>query len=308
MHESEKERHKTVYLKDYRVPDYRIETVNLEFELVESRTVVRSTLTVFSNHDRSEGIRPLVLNGEGLVLRSLKLDGQVLQEHDYRLDAERLTLLPVPEQFTLQVEVEINPAANTELTGLYLSGGNFFTQCEAEGFRKITYYPDRPDVMARFFTTIIADRGKYPVLLSNGNLIGSGALPDGRHFAKWHDPFPKPAYLFALVAGDLARVSDSFRTLSGRTVDLHIYVQRHNRDKCGHAMESLKKAMQWDEAVYGREYDLDVFMLVATDDFNMGAMENKGLNIFNSKYVLAGPEPATDGDFQGIMGVVAHEH
>ncbi len=307
MQAVQKEQHKTIYLKDYRPPDYRIETVNLEFELDETRTVVRSTLTVFSSHDRSEGIRPLLLNGKGLALRSLKLDGQVLQEHDYKLDDETLTLLPVPEQFILQIETQVNPSANTELTGLYLSGGNFFTQCEAEGFRKITYYPDRPDVMARFFTTVVADKKKYPVLLSNGNLIGSGNL-DGRHFAKWHDPFPKPAYLFALVAGDLARISDTFRTMSGRTVDLQVYVQHHNKDKCGHAMESLKKAMKWDEEVYGREYDLDVFMLVATDDFNMGAMENKGLNIFNSKYVLAAPDTATDADFQAIMGVVGHEY
>ena len=232
----------------------------------------------------------------------------MLEEHDYKLDDRTLTLLPVPERFTLEIETEINPASNTELTGLYLSNGNFFTQCEAEGFRKITYYPDRPDVLARFFTTITADKKKFPVLLSNGNLIGAGELKDGRHFAKWHDPFPKPAYLFALVAGDLARISDTFTTMSGRKVDLHLFVQHHNKDKCGHAMESLKLAMQWDERTYGREYDLDVFMIVATDDFNMGAMENKGLNIFNSKYVLARPETATDADFQGIMGVVGHEY
>ncbi len=308
MHVLQKEPHETIYLKDYRPPDYRIETVNLEFQLDETRTVARAMLTVFRNHDRSEGIRPFLLNGDGLTLRSLKLDGQLLQGHDYKLDRDMLTLLPVPEQFTLEIETEVNPAANTELTGLYLSGGNFFTQCEAEGFRKIIYYPDRPDVMARFFTTIIADKKKYPVLLSNGNPVGFGDLSDGRHFAKWHDPFPKPAYLFALVAGDLARISETYTTTSGRTVDLRIYVQHHNKDKCGHAMESLKKAMQWDEEVYGREYDLDVFMLVATDDFNMGAMENKGLNIFNSKYVLARPDSATDADFQAIMGVVAHEY
>lgn len=304
----QKEAHKTVYLKDYRPPDYLIQTANLEFELDETRTMVRSTLIIFSNHDRREGIRPLVLDGEDLILKSIRLDGQPLTEHDYKLNADTLTVLPVPEQFTLQIETEINPAANTELTGLYLSNGNFFTQCEAEGFRKITFYQDRPDVMARFFTTIIADRNKYPVLLSNGNLIGTGDLPGNRHFAKWHDPFPKPAYLFALVAGDLTRVSDSFTTMSGRTVDLHIYVQQYNQDKCGHAMDSLKRAMKWDEENYGREYDLDVFMIVAVDDFNMGAMENKGLNIFNSKYVLAQPETATDGDYQGIMGVVGHEY
>ena len=308
MQEVLKETHKTIQLKDYRPPAYLIETVYLEIELDETRTRVRSALTAVANHDRREGVQPLLLNGEDLALKSLKLDGQVLGGHDYKLDETGLTLLPVPERFTLEIETEVNPAANTELMGLYLSGGNFFTQCEAEGFRKITYYPDRPDVMARFFTTLIADRKKYPVLLSNGNLIGSGELGDGRHFAKWHDPFPKPAYLFALVGGDLACVSDAFTTLSGRNVDLHIYVQRHNKDKCGHAMESLKQAMRWDEETYGREYDLDVFMIVATDDFNMGAMENKGLNIFNSKYVLARPETATDGDFQGIKGVVGHEY
>ena len=299
---------KTILLSDYRIPDYRIETVNLQFDLDETRTTVKSLLTVVCNHDRCEGIHPLVLNGRDLKLLSLKLDGQDVDPKHFVQDNDRITLLPVPERFVLEIETEVNPAANTELSGLYLSSTGFVTQCEAEGFRKITYYPDRPDVMARFFTTIVADRKKYPVLLSNGNLLGSGGLPGGRHFAKWHDPFPKPAYLFALVAGDLAPVEDTFTTMSGRKVDLRIFVQHHNKDKCGHAMESLKKAMKWDEEAYGREYDLDLFMIVATDDFNMGAMENKGLNVFNSKYVLARPETATDGDFQGIMGVVGHEY
>ncbi len=300
--------HKTIYLKDYRPPDYRIETVNLQFELDETRTRVGTLMTVVCTHDRCEGIRPLVLNGKDLVLKAIKIDGRLLGEHDYKLDPESLTILPVPDRFTLEIETEINPMGNTELSGLYMSSGNFCTQCEAEGFRKIMYYLDRPDVMARFFTTIVADKKKFPVLLSNGNLIDSGNLNDGRHFSKWHDPFPKPAYLFALVAGDLARTSDKFTTMSGRNVDLSIFVQHHNKDKCGHAMESLKLAMKWDEETYGREYDLDTFMIVAVDDFNMGAMENKGLNIFNSKYVLAKPETATDTDFQGIMGVVGHEY
>ncbi|MGE5751789.1 MAG: aminopeptidase N [Nitrospirota bacterium] len=300
--------HKTTYLKDYRPPDYRIETVNLQFELDETRTRVGSLMTVVCTHDRCEGIHPLVLNGRDLVLKTIKIDGQLLSKHDYKLDPESLTILPVPDRFTLEIETEINPSGNTELSGLYMSSGNFCTQCEAEGFRKIMYYLDRPDVMARFFTTIVADKEKFPVLLSNGNLIDSGNLKDGRHFSKWHDPFPKPAYLFALVAGDLARASDEFTTMSGRKVDLSIFVQHHNKDKCGHAMESLKLAMKWDEETYGREYDLDTFMIVAVDDFNMGAMENKGLNIFNSKYVLAKPETATDGDYQGIMGVVGHEY
>ena len=300
--------HKTIHLKDYRPPDYLIETVNLEFDLDETRTRVKSLLTVLCNHDRCEGIHPFVLNGRDLTLKRIVLDGRPLGEHDYKLDGTTLTIIPVPDRFILEIEAEINPAGNTELSGLYLSGGNFCTQCEAEGFRKITYYPDRPDVMSRFFTTIVADKKKYPVLLSNGNLMDSGDLKDGRHFAKWHDPFPKPAYLFALVGGDLARIRDTFTTRSGRKVDLNIFVQHHNKDKCGHAMDSLKLAMKWDEATYGREYDLDTFMIVAVDDFNMGAMENKGLNVFNSKYVLAKPETATDGDFQGIMGVVGHEY
>jgi aminopeptidase N len=300
--------HKTIYLKDYRPPDYRIETVNLQFELDETRTRVGSLMTVVCTHDRCEGIHPLVLNGRDVVLKAVKIDGQHLNEHDYKLDPQSLTIMQVPDRFTLEIETEINPSDNTELSGLYMSSGNFCTQCEAEGFRKILYYLDRPDVMARFFTTIIADKKKFPVLLSNGNLIDSGNLKDGRHFSKWHDPFPKPAYLFALVAGDLAHISDKFTTMSGRKVDLNIFVQHHNKDKCGHAMESLKLAMKWDEENYGREYDLDTFMIVAVDDFNMGAMENKGLNIFNSKYVLAKPETATDSDFQGIMGVVGHEY
>ena len=300
--------HQAIFLKDYRPPDYRIETVMLEFELDEHRTRVRSLMTVVGNYGNDETPRPMVLNGRGLELKAVRLDGAVLREQDYSLDAASLTLRSVPHSFTLEIETEIDPAANTELSGLFLSGGNFCTQCEAEGFRRITYYPDRPDVMARFFTTIIADKAKYPILLSNGDLIGSGDLQDGKHFAKWHDPFPKPAYLFALVAGDLARIRGSFTTLSGRTVDLNIYVQHHNKDKCAHAMESLTLAMKWDEETYGREYDLDTFMIVAVDDFNMGAMENKGLNVFNSKYVLAKPETATDGDYQGIMGVVGHEY
>src|SRR5512147_2377965 len=299
---------KTIYLKDYRPPDYLVETVMLEFELDETQTRVKSVMTVACNHDRCEGIHPFILNGAGLKLLAISLDGRPLTPGEYKPDAGSLKLLPVPDRFTLEIETEINPIGNTELSGLYMSNGIFCTQCEAEGFRKIMYYLDRPDVMARFFTTIVADKKKFPVVLSNGNLIDYGNLKDGRHFSKWHDPFPKPAYLFALVAGDLARTSDKFTTMSGRMVDLSIFVQHHNKDKCGHAMESLKLAMKWDEETYGREYDLDTFMIVAVDDFNMGAMENKGLNVFNSKYVLARPETATDADFQAIMGVVGHEY
>jgi len=302
------EAHTTTYLKDYRPPDYRIHTVNLQFELDAKRTMVKSLLIITAEYDIAKGVRPLILNGKDLELVSISLDGNKLAPPEYIVGNESLTIPVVPAQFTLEIETAINPEQNTELAGLYLAGSMFCTQCEAEGFRKITYYLDRPDVMARFFTTIVADRAEHPVLLSNGNLIDAGELRDGKHFAKWHDPSLKPAYLFALVAGDLARIDDKFTTLSGREVLLHIYVQHHNRDKCGHAMESLKKAMKWDEEAYGREYDLDLFMIVATDDFNMGAMENKGLNIFNSKYVLAKPETATDTDFQGIMGVVGHEY
>jgi len=220
---------RTIQLKDYRPPDYRVETVNLQFDLEASKTTVTSLLTVVCNHERCEGIHPLVLLGRDLKLLSVKLDGQTLTERDYRLDAETLTVLPVPDRFVIEITTEIDPAANTELSGLYHAGGMFCTQCEAEGFRKITYYPDRPDVLARFFTTIVADKRNYPVLLSNGNLIGKGDLPDGRHFAKWHDPFPKPAYLFALVGGDLSHVEDRFTTMSGREVTLRIFVQHHNR-------------------------------------------------------------------------------
>ncbi len=298
----------TTFLKDYRPPDYRVETVNLQFDLSETRTVVSSLLTVVRSSGATEGFPPFVLQGRDLKLRSVLMDGQALTERDYRIEDETMTLIPVADRFVLEIETEIDPAANTELSGLYFASRMFCTQCEAEGFRRITWYPDRPDVMARFLTTIIADKKRFPVLLSNGNLIGRGDLEGGRHFAKWHDPFPKPAYLFALVAGDLARVEDVFTTRSGRKADLQIYVQHHNRDRCGHAMASLKRAMAWDEEAYGREYDLDRFMIVATDDFNMGAMENKGLNIFNSKYVLADPATATDGDYNGILGVVAHEY
>ncbi len=300
--------HAVTYLKDYQPPDYRILTTNLQFDLDADRTLVKALLIVQSANNPGRENRPLRLDGKGLELLSVLLDGRKLGPGEFMLDDESLTIPVVPGQFTLEIETAINPKLNTELSGLYRSGGMFCTQCEAEGFRRITYYLDRPDVMARFMTTIVADKAKYPVLLSNGNLIDTGDLKDGKHFAKWHDPSLKPAYLFALVAGDLARIEDRFRTMSGREVALQIYVQHHNKDKCGHAMESLKKAMRWDEEQYGREYDLDLFMIVATDDFNMGAMENKGLNIFNSKYVLARQETATDADFQGIMGVVGHEY
>ena len=249
-----------------------------------------------------------MLDGEGLELASITLDGTPLAEDAYALTDTSLTVLAPPERFTLETEAVIHPETNTALEGLYKSSGNFCTQCEAEGFRRITWYLDRPDVMAVFDTRITADKTLYPVLLSNGNPTGGGDLPDGRHFAEWHDPFPKPSYLFALVAGKLGCVEDSFTTASGRTVALRLYVEPGKEDRCGHAMDSLKKAMRWDEEVFGLEYDLDIYMIVAVSDFNMGAMENKGLNVFNDKYVLADPETATDTDYANIEAIIAHEY
>lgn len=300
--------HKTIFLNEYTPPPYLVSTVDLLFELNETGTRVHAAMALSRNPQGKGDNPPLELNAKKLAIHSVRLDGAELRQEDYSYDGRMLRIENVPPAFRLEVINTINPSANTELEGLYLSSGNFCTQCEAEGFRGITCYPDRPDVMAEFTTTIVADREKYPVLLANGNLVKQGTLDNGRHFAVWHDPFKKPCYLFALVAGKLERIADTFRTRSGRDVALHIYVEPRNRDKCGHAMESLKKAMKWDEEVFGLEYDLDVYMIVAVDDFNMGAMENKGLNVFNSKYVLARPETATDADYEGIEGVIAHEY
>ncbi len=300
--------HTTVYRNEYTAPDYSVDSINLRFELGDEVTVVTSRMALRASYDTSSGMRPLVLNGKQLVLRGLSLDGAPLAEDLYSVTADLLTVSNVPPAFILEVVTELRPQDNTSLEGLYRSGGMFCTQCEAEGFRAITYYPDRPDVLTLFTTTIVADSTSYPVLLSNGNLQASGKLPDGRHFATWHDPFRKPSYLFALVAGDLVRIEDRFTTCSGREVALQIYVHQQNSDKCDHAMRSLKKAMRWDEEVYGREYDLDCYMIVAVDDFNMGAMENKGLNVFNSCYVLASPATATDDDYHAIEEVIAHEY
>ncbi len=300
--------HATIYRKDYAPPNYLVETIDLRFELGEETTRVHSRLTVKANHDTAQEGRPLRLDGHRLTLTGLVLDGTPLTSDRYTLDKESLTISAVPAAFTLEVTTEIRPQDNTFLEGLYRSAGMFCTQCEAEGFRSITYFPDRPDVLAVYTVTIVADRTRYPVLLANGNLVETGELPDGRSYAVWHDPFPKPCYLFALVAGDLVCIEGSFTTCSGREVTLRIYVQEKNRDKCGHALRSLQKAMRWDEETFGREYDLDLFMIVAVDDFNMGAMENKGLNIFNSRYVLASAETATDDDFQAIEEVVGHEY
>jgi aminopeptidase N len=299
---------KTKYLSDYTPYPYLIDRVELRVELDPGRTRVTSRMQITRNPAASAFDSPLELNGEHLELIGVALNGSKLDGSQYIHDDKLLIIKRVPESFELEIITQIAPEQNTALEGLYLSSGNYCTQCEAEGFRRITCYPDRPDVMAVFTTTVIGDRLTCPVLLANGNLVDSGDLDNDRHFATWHDPFPKPGYLFALVAGNLVRIEDGFTTMSGREVALHIFVQERNRSKCAHAMESLKKAMRWDEEKFGREYDLDTYMIVAVDDFNMGAMENKGLNIFNSRYVLARPETATDTDYEGIEGVIAHEY
>jgi aminopeptidase N len=298
-----------VRLADYRPPEFLIDTVALVFELESTGTRVKSRLQIRRNPQASDRTAPLHLDGEDLELQSLALDGEVLGTNRYRHSPEGgLIVADVPDAFTLDVETRISPETNTALSGLYMSGGNFCTQCEPEGFRRITYFIDRPDVMARFTTTIITEKARFPVLLSNGNQVGRGEAENGRHWAKWVDPHPKPSYLFALVAGDLISVADRFTTRSGKEVALAIWVRRGDEDKCSHAMASLKKAMRWDKEVFGLEYDLDVFNIVAVSDFNMGAMENKGLNIFNTRYVLAKPETATDTDYQNIEAVIAHEY
>jgi aminopeptidase N len=298
-----------VRLKDYRPPAFLVDTVELVFELEDGATRVKSKLGIRRNPAGADPKAALALDGEELELVSLALDGEALGPNRYRQPAEGgLVIDGVPDAFTLEVETRIMPDKNTALSGLYMSGGNFCTQCEPEGFRRITYFIDRPDVMARYTTTIVADRARFPVLLSNGNPAGSGDAEDDRHWARWVDPHPKPSYLFALVAGDLVAVRDRFTTRSGRAVALAIWVRRGDEDKCGHAMASLKKAMAWDEEVFGLEFDLEMFNIVAVSDFNMGAMENKSLNIFNTRYVLAKPETATDADYQGIESVIAHEY
>ncbi|WP_343572657.1 aminopeptidase N [Pseudomonas sp.] len=302
------EQPKVIYLKDYQAPEYLIDETNLTFELYEDHTLVHAQLVMRRNPERGDGLPPLVLDGQQLELLSVALDDQTLEAGQYQLDENHLTLQPTAKTFTVDSTVRIHPESNTALEGLYKSGKMFCTQCEAEGFRKITYYLDRPDVMSSFTTTLSAEQHKYPVLLSNGNPVASGSEEGGRHWATWQDPFKKPAYLFALVAGDLWCVEDQYTTLSERDVTLRIYVEPENIDKVQHAMDSLKNSMRWDEKVYGREYDLDIFMIVAVNDFNMGAMENKGLNIFNSSCVLAKAETATDAAHQRVEGVVAHEY
>ena len=303
---------KTIRLADYRPPDYSIASVALDFDLGEETTRVTARLEMRASHDGGahDGteVRPLVLDGEELRLISVAMDGRTLGEGDYVLAPESLTIAEPPASFALEIVTEIKPSENTKLDGLYVSNGVFCTQCEAEGFRRISFFPDRPDVMTVYTTTIRAEKARCPVLLSNGNLTAEEDLGDGRHLATWHDPFPKPSYLFALVAGDLACFEDSYTTGSGRAVRLRIFVEHGKAERCAYAMDSLKRAMRWDEERFGLEYDLDLFNIVAVSDFNIGAMENKSLNIFNDKYVLADPETATDADYANIEAIIAHEY
>jgi aminopeptidase N len=299
---------KETFLTDYKVPNFLIDTVHLTFDIDASSTRVRSVLMMRKNPLSKEENSDCILDGEHLELVSIKLDSRPLQGNEYQRTDKSLLLSSLPDKFELEIETLIQPDQNTALEGLYYSGALLCTQCEAEGFRRITYYMDRPDVMAIFTVSIVGDKQQWPIMLSNGNMEEQGQFDDGRHWTRWHDPHPKPSYLFALVAGDLYRQQDSFKTMSGREVSLQIYVDHENSHKCEHALMSLKQAMLWDEQTYGREYDLDVFMIVAVNDFNMGAMENKGLNIFNSSCVLASPETATDADYHRIQGIVGHEY
>jgi len=300
---------RAIHLADYRAPEFRITTVHLDFSLEPEATHVTAKLQI----ERLSGSGPLTLMGENQKLLGVALDGRALSPGDYHLDDKSLTLTDPPSKLTLEISSQINPAANTELEGLFLSNGMFCTQCEPEGFRRITYFLDRPDNLSVFTVRIEASKEQYPVLLSNGNRVGGGDLPpdengNGRHYVAWHDPFPKPSYLFALVAGDLGSIHGDFTTMRGRPIALDIYVEHGNEPRARYALDALKRAMAWDERAYGREYDLDIFMIVAVSAFNMGAMENKGLNIFNDKVLLATPETATDDDYARIESVVAHEY
>ncbi|MBV9426109.1 MAG: aminopeptidase N [Bradyrhizobiaceae bacterium] len=297
-----------VRLEDYRPPDWLVKTVDLDVSLHPTATRVRARLALEPN-PKGAPDAPLVLDCDGLTLKNLALDGAPLASDAYTATPGRLAIIAPWRALTLDIETHVDPSANTQLMGLYRSSGTYCTQCEAEGFRRITYFPDRPDVMAVFTTRVEADKDEAPVLLANGNFVRGGDIAGtNRHFAVWHDPFPKPSYLFALVGGKLGCVTDSFQTMLGRTVELRIYVEPGKEDRCGYALDSLKRAMRWDEDRFGREYDLDIFVIVAVSYFNMGAMENKGLNIFNDKYVLASPESATDADYGSIEAVIAHEY
>ena len=298
-----------IYLKDYQVPAFIIEATDLDIRIGDEYTSVVACLKICRNPASNQSSSELVLQGgKDIKLQEVMMDGLILDDSLYDLEDTVLSIHQCPEAFELTTECLIQPQLNTSLEGLYKSGGMYCTQCEAEGFRNITYYLDRPDALSVFTTRISADKTSYPILLANGNPMGQGDLDNGGHFAVWHDPFPKPAYLFAMVAGDLVRQDEEFTTRSGRKVDLQIFVEAHNSHKCDHALASLKRSMLWDEQTYGREYDLDLFMIVAVDDFNMGAMENKGLNIFNSDCVLADPATSSDAMFERIEGIVAHEY
>jgi aminopeptidase N len=296
----------TVYRKDYTAPTYQVDTVELGFDLDPARTIVANRMTMRRNPDSSR--RGIELYGEDIELVAIRLNGKTLDKGAYTIDGTVLRILDAPDTVTLEIETICVPESNTTLSGLYVSNGNFYTQCEAEGFRRITYFPDRPDVMAKYMVMLRADKVKFPVLLSNGNLVEEGDLPDGRHYAKWEDPFKKPSYLFALVAARLVCQEETFPLKDGRQALLQVWVEEGNLDKTDYAMQSLKRSIRWDEERWDLELDLDRFMIVAVGDFNMGAMENKGLNIFNTKFVLANPRVATDIDFQGIEAVVGHEY
>src|SRR6516165_8128306 len=303
------EQARPVRLENYRPPDWLVETVTLDVTLHPTRSRVRSTLKLKPNPEAASAA-PLTLDGDELTLVSVKLDGKELAADTFTATADGLTIPQPPQRAcVLEIETVVDPTNNTQLMGLYRSNATYCTQCEPEGFRRITYFPDRPDVMAVYTTRIEADKDQAPVLLANGNLIESGDIAGtNRHFAVWSDPFRKPSYLFAMVGGKLGSIADTFTTQSGREVALRIFVEPGKEDRAGYAMDSLKRAMRWDEQAFGREYDLDIFMIVAVSDFNMGAMENKGLNLFNSKYILARPETATDQDFTDIEGVIGHEY
>ena len=297
-----------IYLKDYTPSDFLIDDIDLVFEIEREHTKVISRLTVHKNPEIAGKKTSLIFDKGDYEIMSVLADGMLLLPGEYGADDDSFTLAKTPESFELEITTLLKPSENTSLEGLYASGGIIVTQCESQGFRKITPFPDRPDVLAIYSCTIIADKTKYPVLLSNGNLVDYGDLDGNRHFARWEDPFKKPSYLFALVAGDLAHIRDEFKTRSGRMIELKIYSEKENIDKCSHAMESLKQAMAWDEKRFNLEYDLDLYQIVAINDFNAGAMENKGLNIFNSKFVLADPKTATDDDFMNIQAVIGHEY
>ena len=298
----------TVYLKDYQVPDFLIDTVDLEIDICAKLTIVISSLKIKRNSKSINKPNFITLRGEDLILRSLKINNKAASVNNYKVTDLELVIYNVSDEFALEIITEIKPQHNTKLIGLYKTKDILCTQCEPEGFRRITYYLDRPDVMAKFSTVIKASKREYPVLLSNGNLVAHGDLSDGRHWVKWVDPFKKPSYLFAMVAGDLAAVEDHFVTQSDRLVTLKIYTTYNNLDKASFALSALKKAMAWDERVYGREYDLNIYMIVAIDDFNVGAMENKGLNVFNSKCILADTKVATDQDLETIDAIIGHEY